>query len=106
MTTVFRVDSRRRVSRMTIRLAVPEHSTPTVETPRNSASFWEKLSDREGNRSFRYKGKPAVGGISTADSEMNMSLGFTLRQADDASHNQHRSEHLRITEDLSKKWYR
>ena len=89
-----------------IRLAVPEHSTPTVETPRNSASFWGKLSDQEGNRSLRYKGKPAVGGISMAESEVSMRLGFTLCQADHASHNQNGSEHLRTIEDLPKEWHR
>src|SRR5438874_2184100 len=106
MTTVFRVDSRLRVSRMTIRLAVPEHSTPTEVTPRNSAIFWGKLSDKEGNKSLRYNGKPAVGGISTAESELNMRLGLTLCQAHHTGHNQNCSEHLRTTEDLSKEWHR
>src|SRR5205085_11678969 len=89
----------------TIRLAVPEHSTPTVETPRNLASCWGKWSDQEGNRSFRYTGKPAVGGISIAESEVNMSMGFALCHTGHTGYNQNCSEHLRTIEHLSKEWH-
>jgi len=91
---------------MTIRLAVPEHSTPTVDTPRNSASFWGKLSDQEGKRSLRYSGKPAVGGISNGRVRGEHEIGFHSVPSRRHRPQPNCSEHVKTTEDLSKEWHR
>ena len=70
------------VSRMTMRQAVPEHSTPTFATRRKSASTSVSGPGDGPTKSPYESGRPAVGGSSILDTGCRV-RGFRHGEADD-----------------------